>query len=609
MAALDVEDESILASIFRDSFPTLNQNLNLNQNQNLSPNPRDQPDFTAYLAELSSFGLDKLVREPERLQDERNQILQQTRDLAFCNYQTFIRTASCTRTVYRDFGTVEARVSRLLDKLPALEQKCRGFVQRAEQIGAARRMNSLTLNRHTEILEVLEIPQLMDTCVRNGYYEEALQLAAYVRRLERKHAALPVIQAMVSEVRQSSQLMLSQLLQTLRGEAALPACLRVVGFLRRMDVFTEAELRVKFLQARGAWLDALLAAVPDDDAYAHAAKTVEACRVHLFDIVTQYRAVFSDDDAAGAEARVFHGWVVQRVRDFLRSLERDLRRGVGARLDSLLGQCMYFGLSFSRVGADFRGQLARAFSAVAADTFGRALRDAADRFREDMGAYTLIAMPAALGGATVAAAATPPQAGTLQPPMALLEFPPLACFLNNVLNAFNDLRLCCPLGLVHTVSTLLQDALCTVSGELLSFYRAEQSALSSREEELFVQMCVSFSEDLLPFINRCLQLLFPHTHIAQCTGMSVSQLQKFDSFFQVNVDLVLEPLAFLLPQKETEPSPMVAPDMDIMAELGSLTLDTAGPGPGPGPGPEDQQGPGSDEGADSADQDLESPLD
>lgn len=55
-------------------------------------------------------------------------------------------------------------------------------------------MNNLTLNRHTEILEILEIPQLMDTCVRNNYYEEALELVAHVRRLEKKHATIPVVQ-------------------------------------------------------------------------------------------------------------------------------------------------------------------------------------------------------------------------------------------------------------------------------------------------------------------------------------------------------------------------------------------------------------------------------
>lgn len=570
MAAVDVEDESILASIFKDSFPD---------------SWRDNPDFAAYLSELSSFGVEKLSREPERLAEERAQILQQTRELAFSNYQTFIRTADCTEHIYRDFGRVESSVSRLLDKLPGFGERCRGFMKEAEDIGASRRMNSLTLNRHTEILEILEIPQLMDTCVRNGYYEEALELAAYVKRLEKKHSSLPVIQGIVREVRQSTQLMLNQLLQQLRSNSQLPVCLRVIGYLRRMDVFTEAELRVKFLQARGTWLHSILAAISEDDPYFHITKTIEACRVHLFDIITQYRAIFSDEDplvppaggqVAVNEAAIFHGWVVQKVAEFLETLERDLQRGVGGRLDSLLGQCMYFGLSFSRVGADFRGQLAPMFQRVAAETFHRAVQEAVDKFQEDMNLYTLIALPSVLGG-TIPPVAPSTQPGTLQPPMSLLDFQPLACFLNNILTAFNDLRLCCPIGLAHDVTTSLEDALKMVTRQILVFHRAEESAFSSREKELFVQFCSSYAEDLLPFLNRCLQVLFPPAQLALILGVPPTQLHKYGNLGCIDLAAVLEPLEFVLPQREIlapPPPASAAPELDIASELSSLTFET-----------------------------------
>lgn len=72
-------------------------------------------------------------------------------------------------------------------------------------------------------------------------------------------------QNVVNEVETAWLSMLQQLLSTLRTDLPLPSVLQIVGYLRRMELFSEAELRLKFLQCRDSWLQALLAAIPKDD--------------------------------------------------------------------------------------------------------------------------------------------------------------------------------------------------------------------------------------------------------------------------------------------------------------------------------------------------------
>lgn len=74
-----------------------------------------------------------------------------------------------------------------------------------------------------------------------------------------------VEQGIWEDVEKSKSLMQSQLLASLRASIQLPACLRVVGFLRRMESFTPTELRLRFLQARDTWLTSVLCAIPRDD--------------------------------------------------------------------------------------------------------------------------------------------------------------------------------------------------------------------------------------------------------------------------------------------------------------------------------------------------------
>ena len=56
------------------------------------------------------------------------------------------------------------------------------------------------------------------------------------------------IQDIHTEVIRSTQYMLSQLLIQLTGNIQLPACLRIISYIRQLDVFKEVELRIKFLE-------------------------------------------------------------------------------------------------------------------------------------------------------------------------------------------------------------------------------------------------------------------------------------------------------------------------------------------------------------------------
>lgn len=519
-------------------------------------NWKDNPDFTQYLTELSSSNLDRLNAEPERLSEERSQLLEQTQDLAFNNYKTFIKTADCSREIFQDFIHVEKEVDSLLDTLPSFIEKCKRFQDVGQEINSRRHSNSIILGRHTQLLEVLEIPQLMDTCVRNGYYEEALELASFVKRLEKRFSSITVVESIISDVQASSQLMLIQLLQQLRTNIQLPQCLRIIGYLRRLDVFSETELRMKFLQARDTWLTSVLSSIPKDDPYHHISKTIEASRVHLFDIITQYRAIFSDDDPglladddeSSSYSGLFHAWIVQKISGFLSTLDDDLRKGVGNRLDSLLGQCMYFGLSFSRVGADFRGLLAPLFQNAALRSFSSALEVATQSFKETMNGYHLVAVSPALTSTILASTPAKIQSSSenISPPVVLLEHPPLASFTNAVLAAFNDLRLCAPLGIAHSVTKYLQKSLVVLVSETTSFYRTEVGTLTAAEKELFTKFCSVLAKELVPYLNKCLQALFPSKAIEVLAGYNTLSTDSSTSVC-LDINELTRPLLPMLP--------------------------------------------------------------
>lgn len=165
----------------------------LTLNLNLISSTLDTPETHEYLTKLGSMHLAQLKKEESRLLDENQQIIEQTQDLAISNYKTFIKASECSREIYKEIGETSLNLDGLMEKLPEFSKKCENFVTISKEIAEKRRLNSLTLKNNAQLLEILELPQLMNTCIRDEKYEEALELSAHVQRMGSKCSGIPII--------------------------------------------------------------------------------------------------------------------------------------------------------------------------------------------------------------------------------------------------------------------------------------------------------------------------------------------------------------------------------------------------------------------------------
>jgi len=557
---MDADQEELVSLIFGSNPPE---------------NWRENPEFCLYLSEIGGFSVDRISGETDRVSADLATLQQQTQDLAIDNYKTFIQTSNCTAEIYKEFAETENHLTGVLSKLTQFKEDCAQFQVASHDISQHRRLTSLTLSKNTTLLEILELPQLMETVVRNQHYEEALQLHNYVTRLHKKQPGVKILTDIQAGVAASMRLMLQQLVSQLRSPIQLPQCLKVISFLRRMDVFQETELRLKFLQAREAWLGSVLRSVPRDDPHSHLTRTMELLRVHMFDIVTQYRSIFSDHtDHLNTESEfdnrlLFSSWLSRMVEQFVKTVLEDLSSGVTS-FESILGQAMYFGLSFGRVGFDFRPLLAPIFSEAIETQFLAKLEPAVTMktVSDCLSSLSLSSLPS-----------SPPMLSSSpspSPPLALLDFPPLAVLTNAVLAALNEIRLVCPVSSLAKVVEAVQSLLCSLSTTMLAYHSTVHTGLSQADSEGWVQLCLATNNLLLPYLQAAINLVFSPETVRTLTGV------KTVSATSLQTKVIMEPLLVFLPQsqpaltdkeKEEEETPV----KERMGEIAAALEDVQAP--------------------------------
>lgn len=479
--------------------------------------------------------------EPDRLRAEQGQIGVQMEELAFTNFGAFTAGAKSIESMHDEIEKLVESAQRIEEGLPKLSAACQDFCHRVKGISKSRKVNHKTLRQHTQILELLEMAQLMDACVQNEHYDEALEIQQHALRLASQHHDIPIIRMVAEEIKESTTAMQRQLHTLLSGSVTLPSCLRLIGFLRRLGLYSDFELRIVYLQCRSAFLNEKLSLIPSTNAYAYISKVIDVTRAQLSEVITQYRAIFDQDEdtsispsaslastgAALSEAKseelssILQCWFFHQIDVFLHTLEEKLPLiQDGTSLSNLLSQCMYFGLSMGRLGADFRSLLAPIFEANILQLVRTQLSTALEIFSLQLKRYRPVLSLAPLTSSNASSTnpndASSPQvpsspatpssrkalgatAVPLNPPLVIMDFMPLAHLLNLFAGALNELRKCCPYTLAPAITSAFEAALVGAI-DRLAIFRSQMEGDSEQDKACFNALCTTFSDHLLPHV-------------------------------------------------------------------------------------------------------------
>ncbi|KAK6343250.1 hypothetical protein TWF730_010846 [Orbilia blumenaviensis] len=294
---------------------------------------RGSPNATAasaYLSRLTSLSFNDIItNEPASLKSSHHSINLSLQSLASRSYQSFITSSEQLSTIPSALDKLNDSIETLKSHLPALDAHLTEFSKKYHKSSPIlqERTRKHTLARtFPKLLDILELPTLLQSAISSSNPSLALDIHSHVRRLHQLYPTTPIITSVTRECDALLQVLNTQLLTTLRGPLKLPAAIKTIGYLKRTSPNIPPGEEVWgsiFLVARLSFLNSLFQALDplreladaerEEWAKAQSAvngdsnrkpkstghqterylkRWIEVFREQSFAIVTMYRAVF-----------------------------------------------------------------------------------------------------------------------------------------------------------------------------------------------------------------------------------------------------------------------------------------------------------------------------
>jgi len=366
----------------------------------------------SYPSRLTSLPLSTiLTSEPSSLNTTHHTLTLSLQSLVSRNHKAVITSSSHLSTLPDALATLSNSLQQLESALPSLTSSLNTFTSTYARDSVplhTRHQNALLHSNLDRLLDILQLPSLLQSLIAAQNYPSALDTLSHVRRLQALYPTSPVVTSVHTSCESLQRSLTSSLISTLRGPLKLPVAMKTIGFLRRtVGAADERDVRGVFLVCRHAHLLGLLAALEplrelaDEEvagvgvqAERYLKRWLEVFREQSFGIQGMYRSIFPgsmspattggtatpttttrpghsrtssslstvlvDDDVDGGAmpdpVAAYEARLVEMLVEVLRNyLGKVADKGVR---ESLLTQVMYASGSLGRLGGEFAGVLA-----------------------------------------------------------------------------------------------------------------------------------------------------------------------------------------------------------------------------------------------------------
>lgn len=383
------------------------------------------------------------------------------------------------------------------------------LVQEGQVWRQARSIATAAVSNHQKMVEILEIPQTLDVCLRAEMFHEALLILDFSKNLLSQRGtrdSLSLLDQLEENVGKTLHAaLLTVVVPRLSQHLPLNTAVKLISFLRRLHTNDEV-LTQLFLDCKTSFLDQCLqeASTLSHTPYAFLSKLLNVYKVHVAEAVHQFKACFSS-----AELPRLASWCNERADVFLAAFDGRLQLVTnGAEVASLTDQTANVCAASVKVGTDIGPLLMERICQRGFQLFSAQIQGASSAFRAAMQSISW-KLPA--GGSSQVQrvdAEVSPSAGPPPAPLVLLQFLPLAYAMNGILSAFNEIRRCAASAIAWQCFEELGVFLRVIITDVQRVHSASL-LMEAHEQESLKRFRKALTDEFLPHVWTCAKRVFP----------------------------------------------------------------------------------------------------